>query len=209
MRLIYFTDPMCSWCWGFSPVLQRLIAETDPRPDVHVVAGGLYPNQNAPVSPERRAAMPELWGRVAEVTGQTFNPPKWADDFCYNTEPACRALVCAREIAPDDSLEFLEALHRAFYVEGRDITQADELHQCYRTFRPDQAGDFESLFESKFIRRQTWTDFEYTREVLGVASFPTLVGELGGRLHKLSPGYNDFEDVKSLLDIARERARQA
>ena len=25
-RLIYVMDPMCSWCWGFAPVAQALIA---------------------------------------------------------------------------------------------------------------------------------------------------------------------------------------
>ena len=26
-RLIYVMDPMCSWCWGFAPVAQALIAQ--------------------------------------------------------------------------------------------------------------------------------------------------------------------------------------
>ena len=26
-EIIYVGDPMCSWCWGFSPVLKRIEAE--------------------------------------------------------------------------------------------------------------------------------------------------------------------------------------
>ena len=26
-RLLYVMDPMCSWCWGFAPVAQALIAQ--------------------------------------------------------------------------------------------------------------------------------------------------------------------------------------
>ena len=27
LHFIYFADPMCSWCWGFAPVIEKIAAE--------------------------------------------------------------------------------------------------------------------------------------------------------------------------------------
>ena len=47
-RLIYVMDPMCSWCWGFAPVLQGL-AEQAAEHGVPLVlrVGGLRREQVA------------------------------------------------------------------------------------------------------------------------------------------------------------------
>ena len=49
LRFIYFADPMCSWCWGFAPVieqtLRRRYGEAIP---VRLVLGGLRPGPPSP-----------------------------------------------------------------------------------------------------------------------------------------------------------------
>ena len=42
-ELIYFVDPMCSWCWGFSPVILSISQAFAGRVPVRVVLGGLFP----------------------------------------------------------------------------------------------------------------------------------------------------------------------
>ena len=44
-RIIYIGDPMCSWCWGIAPELDRLQAWTTLPFDV--VVGGLRPGPSA------------------------------------------------------------------------------------------------------------------------------------------------------------------
>ena len=48
-RLIYVADPMCSWCWGFQPVLEsvRKILEGD---GIQYVMGGLAKDTSDPLS---------------------------------------------------------------------------------------------------------------------------------------------------------------
>jgi len=41
--LWYFADPMCSWCWGFSPVIETLRDEYRERMKTALVLGGLRP----------------------------------------------------------------------------------------------------------------------------------------------------------------------
>ncbi len=42
-ELIYFVDPMCSWCWGFSPVILSIRQTFADRLSLRVVLGGLFP----------------------------------------------------------------------------------------------------------------------------------------------------------------------
>ena len=45
----------------------------------------------------------------------------------YDTEPACRAMVTMRRLAPDKALGFMAAIQRAFYGNNQDVTQAEVL----------------------------------------------------------------------------------
>lgn len=207
MQLYYFTDPMCSWCWGFEPVVRKLSEVTDSP--LRIFVGGLYAGNVAPLSAERLAKMPQLWAQVADATGQEFCAPSLPEGFAYNTEPSCRALVTAREIEAEDAADFLAVLHRAFYVQGQDITDEQVLLQLYAEFRPQRADEFANLFPARVMRECTREDIEYTREQLGIAAFPTLVLQSGMRMRRISQGYNSLEDLLPVFNAAQQKLATA
>ena len=95
-RLIYIMDPMCSWCWGFAPVIAA-IQQAYPDLPLHLVAGGLRPGVTDPMQDSARQALTEHWQAVGRTSGQPIlTPDVLPAGFVYNTEPACRALVVAR-----------------------------------------------------------------------------------------------------------------
>ena len=97
-RLIYVMDPMCSWCWGFAPVIDAIQAAF-PQLDLHLVPGGLRPGVTDPMQDSTRLALAEHWQAVHAATGQpVLTPDDLPAAFVYNTEPACRALVVGREL---------------------------------------------------------------------------------------------------------------
>ena len=48
LHLIYVMDPMCSWCYGFAPVIKRLVAEQEGTLQFKLVMGGLRPGTEKP-----------------------------------------------------------------------------------------------------------------------------------------------------------------
>ncbi|NAT40088.1 disulfide bond formation protein DsbA, partial [Pseudomonas syringae pv. actinidifoliorum] len=71
-RLIYVMDPMCSWCWGFAPVAEALVAQARAAGvPLHLVMGGLRA-ESAALEPAKRRYILEHWQAVEEATGQTF-----------------------------------------------------------------------------------------------------------------------------------------
>ena len=41
-EILYFGDPMCSWCWGFAPVLKSIYEDFKADAPLSIVVGGLH-----------------------------------------------------------------------------------------------------------------------------------------------------------------------
>ena len=197
-RLIYVMDPMCCWCWGFAPVVGAL-AEQAAAADVplQLVVGGLR-SERSVMADADRARLLDYWRAVQESTGQDFDlQGGLPEGLVYDTEPACRALVTARALAPAAVPRLLELIQRTFYVQGRDVTQA-----CVLAELAEQAGidrqAFATAFDSLEQRQATRQDFAWAQG-LGIAGFPTLLAECDGQLALLTNGYQPLDRLAPLL----------
>jgi putative protein-disulfide isomerase len=187
MRLVYFADPLCSWCYGFGPELERLLgAHADAT--LEVVMGGLRPFNREAVTPEFRAMLREHWKHVGEASGLPFAPEALEiPGFTYDTEPACRAVVAARALDPAGALACMKAIQAAFYRDARDPTRPEVLAEC-----ASEAGFERTVFiaamESPAARQSTLRDFARAK-ALGVGGFPTLAAALDSELHLITSGF--------------------
>ncbi|WP_287030808.1 DsbA family protein [Pseudomonas sp. UBA6310] len=203
-RLIYVMDPMCSWCWGFAPVVDALAEQAlAAGVPTHLVVGGLR-HERATMEPAARVRTLGYWQAVNATTGQLFNFNEGLPDgFVYDTEPACRALVAARELDEDSVWPLLELIQRAFYQEGRDVTLPTVLVEL-----AERAGipriEFAAAFDELEIREQTAGDFAWAQN-LGIAGFPTLLAEHDGQMALLTNGYQPLEHLAPLLTRWLER----
>ena len=194
-RIIYIADPMCSWCWGFAPVIHALRKTFSDELEVDVVAGGLRPGTSEAIMPAVRESVLHHWHEVERATGQPFRfEDALPDGFVYDTEPPCRALVTVRTMNPDGPLEYLHALHRAFYSDGRDITDAAVLHELARETGVDD-GEFVRRFDSEEMRQATLDDFARARG-MGINAFPAAVMDDGAKKKLLTLGYLSFNDLQ-------------
>ncbi|HWV08867.1 MAG TPA: DsbA family protein, partial [Pseudomonas sp.] len=127
-RLLYVMDPMCSWCWGFAPVLASLAEQAAAHGvSTHLIVGGLRRDRVA-IDAAARVRYLGYWQAVNASTGQLFNFEEGLPEgLVYDTEPACRALVTARHLDVDSVRPLAELIQEAFYTEGRDVTQASVL----------------------------------------------------------------------------------
>jgi putative protein-disulfide isomerase len=197
-RLLYVMDPMCSWCWGFAPVAAALIAQArEAGVPTRVVPGGLRSGGSALDASTRKYIL-EHWQAVAEATGQPFRfEGAMPDGFVYDTEPACRALVTARELDAERVWPLLALIQGSFYAAGVDVTTAPQLVEL-----AEQAGFDRAAFSEAFARADTRVataaDFTWAQD-LGIAGFPTLLAERNGQLALLTNGYQPLERLQPLL----------
>ena len=197
-RLLYVMDPMCSWCWGFAPVAEALIAQArEAGVDTRLVPGGLRSGSRALDASTRRYIL-EHWQAVADATGQPFRfEGALPDGFVYDTEPACRALVAARELDAPRAWTLLRLIQEGFYQRGEEVTCARQLVDLAEQAGYERAA-FAEAFSRADIRAATATDFSWVQD-LGIAGFPTLLAERNGQLALLTNGYQPLESLQPLL----------
>ncbi|HYD80803.1 MAG TPA: DsbA family protein [Paucimonas sp.] len=207
--LIYVADPMCSWCYGFAPELVTLLQGLPDIP-VDIVVGGLRAYNKEALGEQMHATLREHWQRVAGASNLQFAPDHpMAPGFVYDTEPACRAVVTARALAPSATLSVFHAIQYAFYAEGRDVTQADVLAEAAsRELAEAGFSIAPAAFREKWMTpemvAETAADFGQTRR-WGVSGFPTLILERDGKLDLVTSGYVKTEQLVEQMQALVDR----
>ncbi len=203
LSLTYVGDPMCSWCYGFGVPLGQVL-ESFPGVPVHLVLGGLRAYNTQRMDDTLKDKLRQSWSQVAQRSGQSFSQALLArDDFIYDTEPACRAVVTVREQAPPLALAMYHAIQQAFYAQGRDVTQATVLNEVWNEVHghSQQAWgqvNFLSDLDSPAMRQRTADDFAQSQR-WGVRGFPALLAVRGGQVQMIASGYTEAEVLAERL----------
>lgn len=177
-HLVYFADPMCSWCWGFSPVIEEISTRFGAALPIRLIMGGLRPWTTEPMSAHDRGDVRSHWEHVHEASGQPFDLSFFdRERFVYDTEPPSRAVVVLRRRGMETGLAALRRIHRAFYAENREVTDTDTLVAIAVELGMD-AATFREEFESKEAVEETRNDFAIAQSV-GVRGFPTMIAGKG------------------------------
>lgn len=206
--LIYVADPMCSWCWGFAPVIAAIgrriaahqPADGAPKPGVTVIMGGLRPLTRQVMSDDDKATIRHHWEEVEKRSGQPFDHALFErDDFVYDTEPACRAVCLVRRLKPETALAYFERVQRAFYAENADVTEPDILAALAFEVAGIDPETFRAGFNDVAAAYETSGDFHAARQ-LGVTGYPTVVLQTGGELALLTQGYQPFDALEQAIE---------
>src|SRR6185437_9005868 len=173
-HLIYFSDPMCSWCYGFSPVVEEIRRTFGRGLPIRLVMGGLRPGTETPMTEEAKLEIGDHWTHVHEATGLPFNGAGMSrPGLVYDTDPAARAVVVARRDGEEMAAQFLGRTQRAFYAEGRDVTKAETLGEIAEELGFEREP-FLADWSTDEAKQETWRDYAISQRA-GVTGFPTLV----------------------------------
>jgi putative protein-disulfide isomerase len=193
-HFLYIADPMCSWCYGFAPVVQTLADHFAGRMPVKIMMGGLRAGNTQAMRVEDKDYIRNAWTKVAAATGQTFDHAFFErEGFVYDTEPACRAVVTARSLKPEAALAMKSRVSRAFYGENRDMTATDEIVKVAQDVGFD-GPMFRAAFEQADIRNETFRDFQ-TAKQMGIEGFPCLIAGDAAGYALVTHGYRPLDGM--------------
>ena len=197
LELVYVADPMCSWCWGFAPVIEKVEASFDIP--LRIIIGGLRPGDRAEPIDRVRDYISHHWTQVAAASGQPFDHAGLdRDDWMYDTLMADTAVVTMRETAQHETRRFLDTVQRAFYSQRIDVTEAEAYRGLVSGF-PVDPDEFVIQIRSEEMKAATEQDF-LEAQWLGVTGFPTLLLRDGASTSPISYGYAPFETVASRIN---------
>lgn len=203
-EIIYIGDPMCSWCWGISPQLNALqrYGKQQNIP-FSMIMGGLRPGGGEEWNETFRNFLQHHWEEVNQRSGQPFGYELFKlADFNYDTEPACRAIVTVRSIAPEKVLPFYELTQHYFYVASQDPKQVAFYQPICEKLDIDFAA-FSKKFASDAMKQATLQDFRQSRQ-WGVNGFPAVLFRVKDQLHYLGRGYADYVAMRARLEAIEQ-----
>ncbi|MCH8074348.1 MAG: DsbA family protein [SAR324 cluster bacterium] len=202
--LRYFGDPMCSWCWGFKPVLEQVDREY-PELKRITVMGGLRGGSAGPMSDELMALVRNAWMRIEEATGQPFNHDLWREHRPLSTTlPACRAVLAVRLMAPEKEWAFMVGLFGAYFTRALDPTRRETYLDVAGSMDLDLEA-FERRLDSQEVEGALHEDLALTRK-FGITGFPSVVLSIKESNYLISPGYQPIEGMRRAINAAYEDA---
>ena len=210
-ELLYIHDPLCGWCYGMSPIINRLQADFTGRIGVSVLCGGMVRGADAGPIGGSWAYIKNALSDVETATGVQFGSDFKAlgeiGTYQYDSEPPSRAIVAFRQITQDPAraVAFAHAVQTALFRDGLDLNNAATYEALLVPFGVD-AAEFQRQWAAPETARAAQQEFAAVARI-GVQGFPTTVLRLGEQGYVLARGYQPYEQLRGGLEqLLREEA---
>lgn len=199
----YLFDPLCGWCYGASPAIQRLGQHSGIA--LELAPTGLFADGGRRMD----AAFAEFaWSndqRIAQLTGQRFTEAYRQNVLgrhgsSFDSAAMTLALTAVSLTEPQRERDVLKALQEARYVEGLDTGSVQVVGGLLRSLCLDAAADRLAAADADLMERHAARLGQARRlmRTLGAQGVPALVvHRASGDL--LLGGQTLYGDVDSLI----------
>ena len=172
VKIIYFTDPICSSCWGIEPQLRKLKLEYGHSIAIEYRMGGLLPDWNYNSGGiSKPSDVAHHWDEVSEFYDMPIDGDVWLEDPLDSSYPPSIAFKAAQLQGQDIAIRFLRELREMVFLKKINIAKWENLLSAAQTaglnteqFERDYNGAGKVLFEQ---------DLKLGLQ-LGVRGFPTM-----------------------------------
>ncbi|MEW8084312.1 MAG: DsbA family protein [Candidatus Thiodiazotropha endolucinida] len=198
-HLYYIHDPMCSWCWGFRPVLEVLLSRLPDNIISSRLLGGLAADSSQPMPDDLRMRLQSTWREIGKrIPSTRFNFDFWARNTPRrSTYPACRAVIAARSIEPEMEDSMIVAIQQAYYLQARNPSDDTTLIELAMEIGLNEQ-QFSKLLNHSSTQQKL--DSEIAQSLrLGVRSFPSLVLQHAESYWPVAIDYLNAEPMLELI----------
>lgn len=204
--IIYCYDAYCGWCYGFSPVMNKMEETYREDFNIEVLSGGMITGEQ--VLPVARFSALVLSGykRVEELSGVKFgedylwhfkNPE--VSDWQLNSEKPAIALCIFKEYYPQRQLEFASDLQYALHAEGRDLDDKEAYRHLLEKYSI-QPEAFYKKMESEEYKDLAQYEFALCKQ-LQVTGFPSVLLQMNeSKFYLLARGYTSYADLQQRIE---------
>lgn len=197
--LYYIYDPMCSWCYAFSPTLQIIKDNLSKDEELIFIPGGLARPTNDVMPKEMQENIENIWYEIEKKVGTKFNHDFW--DVCKprrSTYIACQSTIAAR--LQNKEYEMIQAIQEAYYQRALNPSD-DETHLLLAKELNLDTKKFEHDLNSEEVKKIFKNDINQRRS-LNVRVFPTLLLKYKKEVYPINIEFNQahkmLEQIKNL-----------
>ncbi|MEM8896562.1 MAG: DsbA family protein [Bacteroidota bacterium] len=177
IKIVYFTDPICSSCWGIEPQLRKLKLEYGPGFEIEYRMGGLLPDwsyNSGGISKPSDVA--HHWDEVSGHYDMPIDGDVWLEDPLHSSYPPSIAFKGAQIQDQKKAILFLREIREMVFLKKKNITRWEQLELASikvgldaTKLKKDMEGEAKRLFEEDLALAKQF----------GVRGFPTMffIGE--------------------------------
>ena len=122
-QLIYVADPMCSWCYGFAPVIAAIADAFRERLPISLLLGGLRAGNTRPMTQTDRDIGYQM---ITEMGENREGLEKLRDFFVHNQDHYKAAQVCEKLDLLDEAAEHYARAEEPFFAAELYMRVGDE-----------------------------------------------------------------------------------
>ncbi len=173
IRIIYYTDPICSSCWGIEPQLRKLKLEYGDVFEIEYKMGGLLPDwsyNSGGISKPSDVA--HHWDEVSEYYQMPIDGDVWLENPLSSSYPPSIAFKAAQIQDEQKAIAFLRILREMVFLQKKNITENQNIVDAAiqagldpKKLLEDMPGKGLELFKADLQLAQN----------LSVRGFPTLI----------------------------------
>ena len=185
VKVHYFFDPMCGWCYAAS----SLTAVLAQMPEVEMVyhPGGMIPKRAIDASFRQHILQAD--SQIATMTKVHFGDAykarvAGAGDFIVDSYSTTRAFLVGQEMGIE-AHKMLAAIQKAHYQDGKPLDKLDVLAELAVSLGLDKTAWNEKMAKSEATLTHKLTESHQLMEQMKVSGYPTFILEKGDRLMRL------------------------
>jgi len=172
VKLIYYTDPICSSCWGIEPQLRKLKLEYGDAIEIEYRMGGLLPdwsyNSGGIGKPSDVA---DHWDEVSVHYDMPIDGDLWLEDPLDSSYPPSIAFKAAQMQDEEKANLFMREIREMVFLQKKNIAKWEHIATAAKIVGLNVSQlktDFEGKANALFAE-----DLKLGKE-LGVRGFPTI-----------------------------------
>ena len=197
VKIIYFTDPICSSCWGIEPQLRKLKLEYGDQIEIDYRMGGLLPDWNYNSGGiSKPSDVAHHWDEVSEYYDMPIDGDLWLEDPLNSSYPPSIAFKAAQMQDDEKAIAFMRTLRHMVFLEKKNITKWEYLSQAAtendldpEKLKKDYEARAKDLFQADLSLAQN----------MRVRGFPTLFFIDGENNQEIVYGFRPYQDYENAI----------
>ncbi len=203
IQMVYYTDPICSSCWGIEPQLKKLKLEYGNYFNISYRMGGLLPSWDIYNSGglSKPSDIAVHWDEASAHYDMPIDGDVWLEDPLPSSYPPSIAFKAAQLQDEEKAAKYMRRLREMLFMEKKNITKWEHLQQAAIETGLD-ATKLKEDYENKAV--QLFNDELTIARESGVRGFPTIFFENEGQKEMVygSRPYEYYEQALLKLNPA-------
>jgi putative protein-disulfide isomerase len=202
-QVLYVYDPLCGWCYGFSPVMVQLSKKYQDQADFKVISGGMVTGSRvgplSDIAPYLRTAYKDVEKLSGVYFGEKYLEVLFGQaDWIMNSEPPSLLHALLVSEFPDRQTEVSGLIQKGIYDNGLAPGSNDLV-----AWVGGQFGKSLEWMQNKLQTAENLTlmknQFELSQQ-LGVTGFPAVFIWKDGQWFMVGRGFRNYEEMDKTFE---------